>query len=75
MSRPNGVFKTENDYQKCISRELYEKTPKAVFAALVVSLMANHQGIEFADIDGQILYEWDTLLQNGIVPQKPPKLN
>jgi len=71
MNRPTGVFKKENEYQKAISRELYEKTPKAVFAALCVSLFTNWANYPFEEIDKAIKEEWDVLNKNGIVPQKP----
>jgi len=73
MARPNGVFKTENDYQKLISPEVYDKTPKAVFAALCVSLFTNWANKAFEDIDAAIKEEWETLNANGIVPQKSIK--
>ena len=73
MSRPNGVFKTENGYQQLIDPALYEKTPKAVFAALVVSFLLNHQNVNQSNIDLDIKREWATLHENGIIPQKPPK--
>ena len=68
-------FKTENEYQQLISRDLYEKTPKAVFAALAVSLFMNYSGIEMrpSAIDEAILQEWGALFSNEIVGQKPPK--
>lgn len=72
-TRPMGVFKTENDYQKMISRELYEKTPKAVLASLVVSFLLNFKGVNESAIDSEIIHEWKTLNDNGIVPQKSPK--
>lgn len=73
MTRPNGVFKTENKYQRLISRKVYETTPKAVFAALVVSYLLNHQGIEADAIDEEIRQEWKHLNDQNIVPQKPIK--
>lgn len=73
-NRPNGIVKTENEYQKAISANLYEKTPKAVFAAIAVSLLANYAGIDFENIDNAILDEWAILNRNGIVPQKAAKI-
>jgi hypothetical protein len=73
-NRPNGVFKMTNDYMDALSGELYDKTPKAVFAALAVSLFANDRGIVFSDLDNAILEEWKVLYEQGIVPQKPIKL-
>lgn len=73
MSRPMGIFKTENGYQKLISRELYEKIPKAVLAAIAVSYLLNHQNVNQENIDIDLKREWATLHENGIVPQKPLK--
>lgn len=73
--RPTGVFKTENEYQKAIDVALYEKTPKAVFAAIAVSVMTNSWGVSFDNIDAALLQEWATLNSNGLVPQKAPRLN
>ena len=70
MTRPNGVFKTENEYQKTIDRALYEDTPKAVFAALLVSYL-QRMGIEFSEVDKAIAQEWQALYEAEIVPQKP----
>lgn len=68
--RPTGVFKTENEYQKMIDPALYADTPKAVFAALVVSYL-NRLGVEFSDVDAAIREEWQALYDAEIVPQKP----
>lgn len=76
MTRPTGVFKKSNEYADLISRRLYEETPKAVLAALLVSFIDRCSGgnLEgWADMDKALLEEWDILHQNGIVPQKPPK--
>lgn len=70
MSRPMGVFKTENEYQKTIDPALYADTPKAVFAAMVVSYL-NRLGVEFGDVDAAIREEWQALYAAEIVPQKP----
>ena len=70
MNRPMGVFKTENEYQKAIDPALYADTPKAVFAALLVSYL-QRLGIEFSDVDAAIREEWQALYDSEIVPQKP----
>lgn len=70
-NRPMGVLKTENEYQKLVSREVYEKTPKAVFAAIAISYMVNLVGISFDGIDNELIKEWKILHGNKIVPQKP----
>lgn len=70
-----AMNKTRNQYQQLISEELYEKTPKAVFAAIAVSLFVIASGEEdFSDIDRKIITEWMALHGNAIVPQKPPKI-
>lgn len=74
MSRPNGVFKLGNSYQGLISRKLYEETPKAVFAAIAVSFLLNHQSINEENIDLDLLSEWRLLFDQNIIPQRPPKL-
>lgn len=71
MSRPTGVFKKTNEYQRLISGEMYEKTPKAVFAAIAVSFMLNHQGILPENMDAELKNEWKLLYDQDIIPQKP----
>lgn len=73
-NRPTGVFKLENSYQQEINSSFYEKCPKAVFAALAVSYMVNHGIVSFEEVTGEMLSEWNNLYEQGIVPQKPPKL-
>ena len=78
LDMPNALcytdgMKKRNSYQEAISSKLYEETPKAVFAAIAVSLLANLSGVEFEKIDAAILDEWRTLNANGIVPQAAPK--
>ena len=72
-NRPNGIVKTTNDYSDTLSRSVFERTPKAVFAAIAVSLMANDRNVPFDQIDAAILEEWAVLNRNGIVPQKAIK--
>jgi hypothetical protein len=74
MTRPTGVFKSTNEYMRQINGGLYEDTPKAVFAALVVSFLDQLSGGDEHDIDAEIIQEWSALYLNGIVPQKPPKV-
>ena len=69
--RPNGVFKTENSYQKILSAEFYQKIPKAVLAAIAVSYVINWQGTDQEQAEENILAEWYTLHGQGIIPQKP----
>ena len=66
-------MKKRNEYQETISPALYARTPKAVFAAIAVSLLANHSGVSFDQIDQAIRDEWVVLHANGLVPQPPAK--
>lgn len=66
-------FKTFNEYQKQLSRDFYEKCPKAVFAALAVSFVMRAMGGEFEDVQQHLAEEWAVLHANGVIPQKPPK--
>lgn len=75
MPRPNGVVKLDNDYQKLISRELFEKTPKSVFAALAVSMFLNDRNYGFEQVDEAIISEWKVLYEQMILPQKPAKIS
>lgn len=71
-----AVNKKGNAYASEIDPVLYQETPKAVFAAIVASIVVN-QANETGDartVDEFILEEWSALHANGIVPQKPPKL-
>lgn len=66
-------FKTSNDYAAALDQDLYADTPKAVFAAIAVSLIislgAPNDEREIAE---WLVTEWDVLHQNGIVPQVVP---
>jgi hypothetical protein len=60
-----------NEYNLLLG-ELYDKTPKAVFAAIAVSSITC--GGDYLDeAFDLILKEWKILYQNGIVPQHPPR--
>ncbi len=57
--------------------ELFEKIPKSVLAAVAVSfaVMLRDEGtddLRLANAKHDILKEWWTLHENGIVPQRPP---
>ncbi len=71
MSDGRG-FKLKNGYQKALG-DMYAETPKAVFAALAVSLIMQLDGDDSpaGRIRNRLLGEWTVLHQNGIVPQKP----
>lgn len=64
-------MKQLNEYQRLIGGGLFEKMPKAVIAAIAVSYLLNHQGVDKLDIDNALLEEWDNLHKQGIVLQKP----
>ena len=59
-----------NEYAALIGLDLYERTPKAVLAAIAVSYTINSEG----DAREYVLSEWATLHHAGIVPQAPPKV-
>jgi len=68
-------MKRHNEYLPVLGK-LYDDTPKAVFAAIALSL-------SFIDIEGRgweqavtrLKAEWLALYNNGIVPQRPPRMN
>lgn len=64
--------KRGNDYYLQAGRDLYEDCPKAVWAAIAISLLS-FGGDELPRARERILHEWMLLHQNGIVPQPPPK--
>lgn len=70
-NRPMGVTKKKNGYMEMIDRELYEKMPKAVFAAIAASYLLNHQNVNPENISIDLRTEWRLLHEQGIVPQKP----
>ena len=63
--------KLPNEYQ--MSLGIYGTCPKAVFAALAVSFARRIFGDDksAAEIETELLNEWNTLHQGHIVPQKP----
>lgn len=73
-NRPMGVTKLHNEYEPRVPDGIFEKTPKAVWAALVASFL-ERLGIPVSDEAMQgawIVEEWWTLHEAGIIPQKPP---
>lgn len=64
-------MKISNEYAKELG-ELYAKTPKAVFAAIAVSVLTQG-GEQLEEAKAKLLEEWDILYGNGILTQKPPK--
>jgi len=66
------TMKVSNDYAVAFG-ELYERTPKAVFAAVAFSLSLRNVDEQGPDEAVEhFLYEWRVLHENGIVKQKPP---
>lgn len=68
MSRPNGVFKTSNEYARLFKD--YDKIPKAVFAAVAASFIMRCMGEDFDKVQNHFIDEWNVLCNNEIVPQK-----
>lgn len=66
-------MKTTNEYQKVIDPKLYKQMPKAILAAIAVSLARRLNGESFDETSNTLYTEWITLNQNGIIPQKPIK--
>lgn len=66
------INKKLNEYVGAIPREVFEDTPKAVWAAIAISF-ANQIDGDRLDLAAQmIVHEWSLLNQNGIVPQSIP---
>lgn len=63
--------KIHNEYAAELG-PLFEDMPKAVLAAIAVS-MASGGGSDMDAARAQIADEWRILHRNGIVPQKPSK--
>jgi hypothetical protein len=63
--------KITNEYAQTLG-DLYDKVPKAVLAAVVVSLMSCGGDNLEDDMPRQLLDEWQCLHECGIVPQRPP---
>ena len=60
-----------NDYVMGLNPGIFDKCPKAVFAAMAISaLTSGGENIEIAS--NAVLDEWWCLFACGIVPQKPP---
>lgn len=66
----SGGGNLSNDYSLVLG-PLFDKTPKAVLAAIVVSLLSQG-GDHMDEVAAGLLAEWHTLYQNRIVPQRPP---
>ena len=63
-------MKITNNYARACDG--FDKTPKAVYAALAFSLAVRLAGNDDTEDANRILLnEWRALHENGIVPQKP----
>lgn len=63
----------ENHYTGHLTSDFYSACPKAVFAAIAMSMAALNAATDVDGIEGNLLREWYTLHMNGVVPQAPPK--
>ena len=70
-NRPTGVTKLDNEYVKTIPADVYADIPKAVWAAIAISL-ATCGGDTLDDAARAVVHEWAILHTNGIVPQQVP---
>lgn len=61
-----------NDYAAAAGRDVFEQAPKTVWAAIAVSSLTMG-GDRLSDARELVLREWQTLHQQGIIPQAPPK--
>jgi hypothetical protein len=72
--RPTGIFKTTNEYVRALPD--YADVPKAVYAALALSLAVRVSGQadggeSFETARRILVEEWAALYASGIVPQAP----
>lgn len=74
MAKQGVTGKLNNEYQKLIAQSFYERCPKAVFAAIAVSYIANMANVSLENVTDEMFREWRVLYEQGIVPQKPTKL-
>ena len=65
--RGRGI-KLHNEYAALLG-SLFADCPKAVLAAIAISALC---GDDLNSAHENVLKEWWTLYDNGIVPQKPP---
>lgn len=63
--------KLGNEYSRALG-QLFELTPKAVFAAIAYSYATRITEEQPGAAVAEFLNEWRVLHQQGIVPQKPP---
>jgi hypothetical protein len=72
-----NIQNKRNDYLPVV-QSIFERTPKAVFAAIAVSFANRLDGEDALQRDGgtedllrAVMEEWDMLHQAGIIPQRP----
>jgi hypothetical protein len=66
-----SINKLHNEYAAEVGGDVFEKCPKAVFAAIAVSALTLG-GDYLEETRQRVIAEWWALHDNGIVPQKPP---
>lgn len=66
-----ALNKKGNEYMLLAGRDLYERIPKAVWAAIAISALTCG-GDAWEEARERVLAEWQALAANGIVPQQPP---
>jgi hypothetical protein len=66
-------MKTTNNYALSLTGDFFEKCPKAVFAALAISLL-RMDNATWEERTEELRKEWEILHDNGIVNQKAPSL-
>ena len=66
-------MKVHNEYSQVFGPS-YDKTPKAVYAAIALSLANRLMGDNFDLATKEVFREWSTLHENGIIPQSPKNL-
>lgn len=71
MVKTASIKKIHNEYAEQVGGDLFEKCPKAVFAAIAVSSLTMG-GDQLDEARNRVIEEWWILYENDIVPQKPP---
>jgi hypothetical protein len=66
-------IKLPNQYSQAFGK-LYDKTPKAVFAAVAYSFAMRLNEDNPEESLEEFMDEWKTLNEQAIVPQAPPKV-
>lgn len=62
-------IKTENQYIHLLDN--YHNIPKAVIAAVCISLILKNHDEDINMVEEDFKHEWEALYMNGIVPQRP----